>query len=114
MTKQDRRKAHRISFESTIIIRSRDDNAVTGKVDTRDISLSGLYLKTWQRIPLETVCKVEIELTGSTSKLRFAVDGIISRHDDDGMGIAFLKLSPDNFLHISNLIKLHTKEESKA
>jgi hypothetical protein len=38
----------------------------------------------------------------------FRAQGVVQRHDTTGMGIAFTHLEPDSYLHILNLVKLHS------
>ena len=105
------RRAPRVVFQSSAIIRYEHDRVTEVEVDTRNISIKGLYLETDIRIPVDTPCKITIQLAGTTSKMDFKVEGVVCRHDQTGMGIAFTQLNPDSYLHIVNLVKLHAAEE---
>lgn len=107
----EQREARRIIFKSSAVIRYQQGQTVEAKVDTSNISLKGLYLETETRIPLDTPCTIEIRLTGPTSKMDFKAKGLVSRHDQSGMGIAFTHLDPDCGLHIVNLVNLHAAAE---
>lgn len=111
MKEQERREAGRIAFDSEVHIRCGRVCTIDGKVDARDISIRGMYIQTWQRVPVETLCKIDLALSGDSSKMHFTVSGVVCRHDDDGMGIAFLKLSPDNYLHIKTLVQVNAATE---
>ncbi|MBV5318785.1 MAG: PilZ domain-containing protein [Desulfobulbaceae bacterium] len=104
----EQREARRIIFKSSAVIRYQQGQTMEAQVDTANISLNGLYLKTETRIPIETSCVIEIHLTGPTSKMDFKAKGLICRHDQSGMGITFTHLDPDSTLHIVNLVNLHT------
>ena len=106
-TNPEQRQAQRILFVSKAIVRHGPDQAIEAKVDTRDISLKGLFLETDAVIPVDTSCELEIHLSGATSKMDFTVQGVICRHDSSGMGVAFTHLDEDSYLHIINLVKLH-------
>lgn len=110
MTTQEQRRAPRIVFISSAIISYEHGQVMEIKVDTRNVSITGLYLETDKRIPVETLCKITIQLAGATSKMAFRAQGVVCRHDQTGMGIAFTQLDPDSYIHISNLVKLHAAE----
>lgn len=107
MSSPERRRSQRINFISTAILRHGGQITLEAQVDTRDISLQGVFVQTEQRIALDTPCDIEIHLVGTTSAMDFRAQGIVQRHDTTGMGIAFTHLDPDSYLHILNLVKLH-------
>lgn len=107
MSTIERRQSQRISFISSAILRYGGQHILETEVDTRDISLQGVFVQTGQRIALDTPCDIEIHLVGSTSAMDFRAQGVVRRHDAAGMAIAFTHLEPDSYLHILNLIKLH-------
>jgi hypothetical protein len=108
---QEQRRAPRVIFISSAIIRYEQGQVMEAKVDTRNISLTGLYLESATRIAVDTPCKITIQLAGATSKMEFMAEGVVCRHDQTGMGFAFTQLNPDSYLHIVNLVKLHAAEE---
>lgn len=110
-TKPEQRRAPRVVFISSAIVSYEHGQVMEAKVDTRNISLTGLYLETETRIPVDTSCKITIQLAGATSKMEFKVEGVVCRHDRTGMGIAFTQLNTDSYIHISNLVKLHAAED---
>ena len=107
MSASEQRQSERINFISTAILRYGSEYTLEARVDTRDISLQGVFVQTEQRIALNTPCNLEIDLVGNTSAMDFRVKGVIQRHDATGMAIAFTHLEPDSYLHILNLVKLH-------
>ncbi|MDR2550929.1 MAG: PilZ domain-containing protein [Desulfobulbus sp.] len=110
MTTPARRRSQRIVFNSTAVLRYGDDESLEVQVDTRNISIHGLFLVTEVRLPLETPCTVEINLIGTTSQMEVLAQGVVRRHEPDGLAVAFTQLDPDSFLHILNLVKLHEAE----
>ncbi|NLX17695.1 MAG: PilZ domain-containing protein [Desulfobulbus sp.] len=112
MSTEERRQSRRISFVSTAVLRYGEGQILETAVDTRDISLDGVFVETPERLAPGTSCDVEIHLTGGTSRMHFFAQGVVRRHDAKGMGIAFTRLEPDSYLHIFNLVKLHTAVES--
>lgn len=110
MATSERRQARRILFASKAILRYGHKGVLEAKVNTRDISLHGLFLETNTFIPIDTSCAIEIQLSGTTSKMNFTVQGEVCRHDPAGMGIVFTHLDPDSTIHIINLVELHAAE----
>ncbi|MCL2340215.1 MAG: PilZ domain-containing protein [Proteobacteria bacterium] len=110
MTSSGHRRSHRIEFTSAALLRYGDNGLLEARVDTRDISLHGVMIKTDSRLPIATPCTVELHLSGATSEMDVVVQGVIQRHEDTGMAVAFTHLDPDSFLHILNLVKLHEAE----
>ena len=109
MSEQEQRKAERIRFESQITIRTGDDT-VEATADSRNISLKGIYLVPEKKIPVDTPCTLAITLTGKGSQMIVTIPGKICRHDGQGTAVAFLDMDVDSFVHIKNLVKLHTSE----
>lgn len=72
--------------------------------ETRDVSLSGVYLVTAQRLPLGARCRIVLLLGGSNSDLEIQLDGRIARVDAAGMGAEFTAMSIDSFYHLRNLV----------
>jgi hypothetical protein len=107
---RERREAVRIQFESRILIKT-DGDIIGATADSRNISLKGMYVQPEKQLPLKTPCTLDITLTGDTSKMTITIPGEVCRHDEKGMGITFTDMEVDNFVHIKNLIKLHTSQD---
>ena len=108
MIVNEKRGAKRVRFESRILIRT-DQGNIKATAEARNISLKGIYLQAESMLPIGTWCDIDIGLTGNSSEMFFTVQGRVCRHDEHGMGIAFLDLSMDNFVHIKNLVQLNIK-----
>ncbi len=106
---QERRKDRRIRFESRICIVT-EDGMVKAEADSRDISLMGIYLVPEKKLPLNTFCSLKITVKGTSSCMDLTVHGKVCRVDEQGMGIAFLDMKKDSFIHIKNLVMLHTAD----
>ncbi len=105
----ERRQDKRIQFESRVCIVS-EDKAINAQADSRNISLMGIYLVPEQKIPLNTFCSLKITIQGASSSMNLSVHGKVCRVDEQGMGIAFLDMKKDSFVHIKNLVMLHAAE----
>ncbi len=111
MSKREQREAERIRFESQITIRTGDDT-VEATADSRNISLKGIYLVPEKKIPVDTPCTLAITLTGKGSQMIVTIPGKICRHDGRGTAVAFLDMDVDSFVHIKNLVNLHSSEKT--
>lgn len=110
MSVSEQRRSQRIRFSCQAVVHYGPDLSLSADVDTHDISLHGLFLKTSQLLPMDTRCEIEISLSGSTSSMLFLARGMVCRHDATGMAVNFTQLDPDSYLHILNLVKLHEAE----
>jgi len=114
MSDRERREAERVRFESRVSIKT-EEETIGATADSRNISLKGMYVIPEKKLPLKTPCTLDITLTGNTSKMTITIPGKVCRHDEKGMGIAFTDMKVDNFVHIKNLIKLHSSQgDTKA
>ncbi len=105
----ERRGDGRIRFESRVRIRT-EDGTINAEVDSRDISLMGIYLVPEKRIAINTLCTLNICIKGESSTMEFTIHGKVCRHDTKGMGVAFLDMEKDTFVHLKNLIMLHAAD----
>lgn len=104
----ERRQDSRVEFTGKVRILS-EDNAFQAEADAKDISLKGIYLVSDEKLPIETLCTLDITLTGESIIMKFTIFGRVCRHDENGMGIAFMDMEEDTFLHIKTLLHLHDK-----
>ncbi|MCF6188238.1 MAG: PilZ domain-containing protein [Desulfobulbaceae bacterium] len=111
MNVPEQREARRIRFESQITIRTGDDT-VEATADSRNISLKGIYLVPEKKIPVDTPCTLAITLTGKGSQMIVTIPGKICRHDGQGTAVTFLDMDVDSFVHLKNLIQLHSSEKT--
>ena len=102
----ERRQDSRVPFAGKVRITS-EDNSFQAEADAQDISLKGIYLVSDEKLPIETLCTLDITLTGQSIKMKFTLFGRVCRHDENGMGIAFMDLEEDTFQHIKTLLHLH-------
>jgi hypothetical protein len=107
MDDSERRRSVRIRFAGKALLRYGHNLSLETEVDTRNISLHGVFIETSAHIPLGTACDIIIHLRGATSTMDFRAQGVIQRHDPTGLAVAFTCIDPDSYLHVFNLVKLH-------
>jgi len=113
MVEIERREATRVRFESQVLLRAGEEE-VTATVDARNISLKGMYVQAERLLPVHTPCRVTVRLTGTASQVAFTVEAEVCRHDGQGMGLVFARLSEDSYVHIKNLVRLHRMDGKRS
>ena len=109
MRHKDRRKKSRVGFKTQIVIEA-DSAKVQTEGSSKDLSLSGLFVNTKEKIPIGTSCKVKILLLGMTDPLVLHMDGQIVRYDLSGIAIAFNSMDLDSYTHLKNVIRYNINE----
>jgi len=97
----DKRRATRVEFETSAVVNYRD-RTITGTIE--NLSLKGLFLKTREIIPEGETAEVAIRLSGSTSELVIKVMAEVTRTDDTGIGLKFIEMELDSYVHLKNVI----------
>ncbi|MBN1848812.1 MAG: PilZ domain-containing protein [Deltaproteobacteria bacterium] len=100
---KERRKQTRVQFETEVILKS-EKSEIRSNVNSKDISLKGMYVRTREKMPVGTYCDIRIILTGSTDNLFISLKGRIIRQDAFGLGIHFDSVDLDSFQHLKNLL----------
>jgi hypothetical protein len=111
--KDDRRKYSRVIFATKIEIHMIDasDQNVQFEAHSKDLSQKGVFAKTDKRPSLDTMCRVNIYLSGGIDDLKLEIQGRIVRHTDAGFGVEFESMDLDTFTHLKNLV-LYNSEDS--
>ena len=100
----DRRKKIRVDFRTAIIIQAGTrEFHVTGS--SKDLSVSGIFVKTEQSIPPHTECQVKIVLSGMSEPLTLSVEGRVVRSNATGVAISFRSMDLDSYTHLKNIVK---------
>ena len=85
--KIDRRESFRMPFNAEVICHV-NKKYFLGTV--RDLSITGLFMKTTDCPPTASKCDIEIVLRGDHSRLRIdKLKGIVIRCEEGGVGIQF-------------------------
>lgn len=100
----DRRKKIRVDFRTEIIIQAgTKEFHVTGS--SKDLSVSGIFVKTEQSIPPHTGCRVKIVLSGMSEPLTLQIEGRVVRSNTTGVAISFRSMDLDSYTHLKNIVK---------
>jgi hypothetical protein len=85
---EDKRRRMRIQFETQVLLHFDDQDSAL-KASLKNISMSGIFVKTGEIIALHTPCRVEVILNATNSRLTMETEGMVCRHEDSGLGIEF-------------------------
>jgi len=100
----ERRRFLRVPFETETVIRDLESGRVTSSVQSKNISLKGMYCFTKEPFAPDTPCSIELRLTGTSSKLWLNIKGHVVRNDEYGMAISFDSMDLDVFIHLKNIL----------
>ena len=87
---REKRLCTRTPFITDVTLRLGDvDTAI--EADLLNISMSGMFIRIDQVIPVGTPCTIEIRVTGNHSRLRLEdIQGEVVRQDEQGVAIQFV------------------------
>ncbi len=113
MERPDQRNKTRIHFETSISLRVQDRNILT-EASSRDISLDGVFIRTTETVPLNSLCEVGITLTGASSSLVLRIKGRIVRQDSAGIAVHFTEFELDSYMHLKNIVLYNQIPDQKG
>ncbi|MEN8143211.1 MAG: PilZ domain-containing protein, partial [Thermodesulfobacteriota bacterium] len=87
-TGQERRRDVRVTFRATAKL-SYSDNRSFDECETRDMSVSGVFVEGVTGVDFGEKCEVEFHLCGRTSNLVLEMAGETVRIQDDGVALQF-------------------------
>ena len=109
---KERRKKTRVNFTTEVIVKT-DKSEIAAEANSEDISLKGIFIRTETKIPVGTPCEMEILLTGTSTRLALRINGVITRQDEYGLGIAFDSMDLDSFMHLKNIVLYNATDPEK-
>ena len=95
------RQFSRVKFEVKATV-SAGDRRFSGTVE--NLSMSGMFLLTDQRLPDQEAVIISIRLSGSKPAITVNMKGRVSRLNDDGIGFLFDAIDIDSYTHLKNII----------
>lgn len=108
----DKRTHERVPFTARVSVFYKGKRVVSD-ADTRNISLKGVYVASDYRLGVGTLCGLELQLTGASSKLILNIDGRVVREDDTGFGLVFDTIDLDSYFHLKNIL-LYNADDTGA
>ncbi len=106
----DKRKSTRVSLKTKAEI-SKGCGSIAG--DVRDLSLSGMYMRTPDRCEPGTTVEITLQLGGPEKNLHIPLKGIIRRNDATGLAVQFRQLELDGIITLRNIMIYAQQEMEK-
>ncbi|MBF0477366.1 MAG: PilZ domain-containing protein [Deltaproteobacteria bacterium] len=108
----NKRKRSRVSFHTKCDLTAGTKALVD--LETRDISMKGVYVGTDAGWPIGTDCQVAINLIGGAQPLALHMKGRVARSDTDGLGVDFIEIDMDSFTHLRNIVVYNAPDAEKV
>lgn len=97
----EKRKNRRVPFEVAATVLG-GPIGINGTVD--NLSMTGMFLNTRERLSGDSALQVSITLTGSSSALSIECKGRALRQTETGIAIEFREMDLDSFIHLRNIV----------
>ena len=109
MTDENQRDFTRITSAHTVVLTADDGTTVTGTL--RDLSATGLFVVSDQRLAEGAECNITVALTEDTEGIGVRAQGSVLRSDENGMAIRIDAVVGENsFEHLRRLVLYNSPE----
>lgn len=105
------RKFSRVNFKVDATIKTADRQF---HGDVKDLSMSGMYMLTIERLQLGDPVDITIILTGTSPEINVIFCGEVCRIDESGIGFAFKKMDLDSYTHLKNIVAYNIDDAEKV
>ena len=109
---QDRRRDVRVTFKATAKL-NYSENRSFAECETKDISVSGVFVEGVTGVVAGEKCEVEFHLCGKTSNLVLEMGGETVRAHDNGVALQFFDIDEDSFYHLQNIVYFNYKHSGQ-
>jgi c-di-GMP-binding flagellar brake protein YcgR len=105
------RKFSRVTFKVDATIKTAERQF---RGDVKDLSMSGMFMLTVERLQLGSQVDISIVLTGTSPEIDVNFNGEVSRVDENGMGFTFKKMDLDSYTHLKNIVTYNIDDAEKV
>lgn len=109
----ERRRDVRVTFRATARL-NYSDNRSFAECETKDISVSGVFVAGVTGVAFGEKCDIEFHLCGRTSNLVLSMTGETVRVHEDGVALQFFDVDEDSFYHLQNIVYFNYKNSGQA
>ncbi len=109
LVEDERRKKLRVDFTTNIVL-NMDGTEIHMQGNSKDLSLSGVYIYTKDDIPVNRKCGVEITLTGLVEPLKLRINGSTVRKEPTGIAVLFESMDLESYIHLKNIVRYNSSE----
>jgi hypothetical protein len=105
------RKFSRVNFRVDATIKTAE-RQFYGEV--KDLSMSGMFMLTGERLQLAEPVDITIILTGTSPEINVNFNGKVSRIDENGVGFTFQKMDLESYTHLKNIVAYNIDDAEKV
>jgi c-di-GMP-binding flagellar brake protein YcgR len=109
MESREKRKNIRVAFRTEIAV-SASGKRLHLEGDSVNLSMGGMLARTDEKIPLETACRVELNLTGTQEPMGLTIEGRVIRHEPSGFVIHFEEMDLDSYTVLKEIVRYNARE----
>ncbi|MEI8346410.1 MAG: PilZ domain-containing protein [Pseudomonadota bacterium] len=102
---ENRPRRIRAPYQSSILIKF--PNREIQGLSSRDISMSGIFIESKETFALDEECLLVLKLSGDDPEYTLNIKSKVARITKDGVGLIFLEMESDSFVHLRNIIKFN-------
>jgi len=106
------RKFSRVRFQVDATVRTSNGRQFQGEL--QNLSMSGMFMLTEERLPLDEEVEIIMVLTGTNPEISINFNGRVCRINDDGLGFLFEKIDLDSYTHLRNIIAYNIDDSEKV
>ena len=103
------RRHDRVPFH-TVVCLAFPDGETFDHCETRELGLRGVLVEGVRGREVDEACRVELCLTGTSSRTCLTMEGKVVRLQEDGAAIRFTATDPDSFFHLQNIIYYNSED----
>ena len=105
------RKFSRVNFKVDATIKT-PERQFHG--DVKDLSMSGLFMLTGERLQHGDPVEITIILTGTVPEIFVNFSGEVSRITENGIGFIFKRMDLDSYTHLKNIVAYNSDDAEKV
>ncbi len=95
------------------VVRISSDEWGTETAECENLSLRGVFAKYYGRLRPGDLCRVEIVLSDAESSGGIVARGRVARRTEEGLGVEFLEMEPESFIHLERLLEWNSDDADK-
>jgi hypothetical protein len=103
------RRHSRVPFHTVVSLVFPDGETYDHR-KTRDLGLRGVFVEEVAGREVGETCRVELCLTGTSSRMCLTMEGTVIRRQKEGIAIRFTATDPDSFFHLRNIIYYNSED----
>jgi PilZ domain len=105
------RKFSRVHFNVEAAIKA-GERSFCGEVE--NLSMTGMFLETDERLVEGEVVEITISLTGSSPEINLSFSGKVARQVENGLAFVFDKIDLDSYMHLKNIVSYNIDDSEKV